>query len=58
MTNKKICSHVNNKVLHEIIDEVKAERIKRCSFPHWQNWSNWNNWLNWSNWKNWGNWSN
>ena len=58
MIKKRKHRQVKNLVLREIIEEVKAEKKTRCSFPFWNNWSNWANWSNWSNWYNWNNWGN
>lgn len=49
---------IQNKVLGEIIREIRQEKNKRCAFPFWSNWMNWMNWMNWTNWNNWGNWRN
>jgi hypothetical protein len=40
-------SKVKNKVLKEIIDEIREEKEMRLSFPYWGNWGNWMNWMNW-----------
>ena len=55
-SNDEGLRNVENKVLQEIIDEIRRERGNRVSFPYWGNWANWVNWNNWMNWTNWLNW--
>lgn len=43
----------NNRILQEILDEIREEERRRLSFPFWNNWMNWMNWRNWANWMNW-----
>ena len=47
---------VKNKVLCEILEEIRQEEERRVGFPYWGNWRNCRNWHNWSNWRNWFNW--
>jgi len=58
MAVEKQEAHVKNKVLREILEEIRQEEKKRVAFPFWGNWWNWWNWRNWRNWANWWNWLN
>jgi hypothetical protein len=49
-------AEVKNKVLPEILEEIRQEKKRRVAFPYWGNWGNWRNWRNWHNWGNWFNW--
>jgi hypothetical protein len=49
-------AEVKNKVLREILEEIRQEKERRVEFPYWGNWWNWRNWRNWHNWGNWFNW--
>ena len=49
-------AEVKNKVLREILEEIRQEKKRRVEFPYWGNWGNWRNWRNWHNWGNWFNW--
>ena len=48
-------AEVKNKVLREILEEIRQDQEKRVAFPYWGNWRNWY-WRNWGNWHNWYNW--
>jgi hypothetical protein len=49
---------VKNKVLCELLEEIRQEKERPVSFPFWGNWGNWarRHWRNWQNWQNWLNW--
>jgi hypothetical protein len=49
---------IKNKVLCELLEEIRQENARRVAFPYWGNWHNWGNWRNWRNWYNWLNWLN
>jgi hypothetical protein len=49
-------AQVKNKVLRELLEEIRQENKLRVAFPYWGNWWNWRNWRNWANWLNWLNW--
>lgn len=53
MAEKKKQCLPGNRILAEIIREIRQEKKKRCAFPFWNNWNNWTNWNNWGNWGNW-----
>lgn len=48
-------AEVKNKVLREILEEIRQDKERRVAFPYWGNWRNWY-WRNWGNWHNWFNW--
>ena len=56
MAEKNQDVNVKNKVLRELLEEIRQEKKKRVAFPYWGNWRNWSNWRNWHNWGNWFNW--
>jgi hypothetical protein len=58
MAGKTQDGHVKNKVLRELLEEIRQEKNRRVAFPYWGNWWNWRNWRNWRNWYNWLNWLN
>ena len=58
MAGKSQEAQVKNKVLRELLEEIRQEQKRRVAFPFWGNWGNWRNWRNWRNWHNWGNWFN
>ena len=58
MTGNLQITEVKNKVLRELLEEIRHEKKRRVGFPFWGNWGNWSNWSNWSNWGNWHNWYN
>ena len=51
-------AEVKNKVLREILEEIRQDKKKRVAFPFWGNWGNWGrrHWHDWHNWQNWLNW--
>lgn len=53
MTIDNESTKLKNRVLREIIDEIREEKKGGLTFPFWNNWINWNNWMNWANWMNW-----
>ena len=58
MAAKSQDAQVKNKVLRELLEEIRQEKERRVAFPYWGNWHNWGNWRNWRNWHNWQNWLN
>lgn len=58
MAENRQDAKVKNKVLRELLEEIRQEKKRRVAFPFWGNWGNWSNWRNWRNWHNWGNWFN
>lgn len=56
MAGKRQDAQVKNKVLRELLEEIRQEKKRRVAFPFWGNWGNWGNWRNWHNWLNWLNW--
>ena len=48
-------AEVKNKVIREILEEIRQDKERRVAFPYWGNWRNWY-WRNWGNWHNWFNW--
>ncbi len=58
MAENRQDAKVKNKVLRELLEEIRQEKKRRVAFPFWGNWGNWHNWRNWRNWHNWGNWFN
>ena len=58
MAVKNQDAKVKNKVLRELLEEIRQENERRVAFPYWGNWWNWRNWRNWRNWYNWLNWLN
>ena len=34
-------AEVKNKVLREILEEIRQEKKRRVAFPFWGNWCNW-----------------
>ena len=58
MAVKSQDAKVKNKVLRELLEEIRQENQRRVAFPYWGNWWNWRNWRNWRNWYNWLNWLN
>jgi hypothetical protein len=56
MAEKSQAAKVKNKVLRELLEEIRQENKRRVTFPYWGNWGNWRNWRNWYNWLNWLNW--
>jgi hypothetical protein len=58
MAGKSKDTKVKNKVLRELLEEIRQEKKRRVAFPFWGNWHNhhWRNWRNWQNWQNWLNW--
>ena len=58
MTGNRQDAKVKNKVLRELLEEIRQEKKRRVAFPFWGNWGNWHNWRNWRNWHNWQNWLN
>jgi hypothetical protein len=56
MTGNSQDAKVKNKVLRELLEEIRQENKRRVAFPYWGNWGNWRNWRNWHNWLNWLNW--
>lgn len=51
-------AEVKNKVLREILEEIRQDKNRPVAFPFWGNWRNWggHHWRNWTNWHNWYNW--
>ena len=51
-------AEVKNKVLREILEEIRRDKNRPVAFPFWGNWGNWgrHHWRNWTNWSNWYNW--
>jgi len=60
MAGKRQDTEVKNKVLLELLEEIRQEEKKRrVAFPFWGNWGNWarrRHWRDWHNWQNWLNW--
>ena len=48
-------AEVKNKVLREILEEIRQDKERRVAFRYWGNCRNWY-WRNWGNWHNWFNW--
>jgi len=55
MAGKSQDTKVKNKVLRELLEEIRQEKKRRVAFPFWGNWHN-HHWRNWGNWQNWLNW--
>jgi len=58
MAGNRQDAKVKNKVLRELLEEIRQEKKRRVAFPFWGNWHNHHHWRNWRNWYNWGNWFN
>jgi len=58
MAGNRQDAKVKNKVLRELLEEIRQEKKRRVAFPFWGNWHNHHHWRNWRNWNNWGNWFN
>lgn len=58
MAGNRQDAKVKNKVLRELLEEIRQEKKRRVAFPFWGNWNNHHHWRNWRNWHNWGNWFN
>jgi hypothetical protein len=58
MAGNRQDAKVKNKVLRELLEEIRQEKKRRVAFPFWGNWHNHHHWRNWRNWHNWGNWFN
>ncbi len=58
MAGKSQDTKVKNKVLCELLEEIRQEKKRRVAFPFWGNWGNWarRHWHDWQNWQNWLNW--